>query len=51
MSAKIDITFLAGEILRDFIEGAGLYVSIAGFLMILAILRRPPAREVRREYL
>lgn len=42
--AKIDIGFLVGEIIKDFAEGAGLYVCIAGVLLVYALLRRPSAR-------
>lgn len=44
LMAKIDIGFLVGEIIKDFAEGAGLYVCIAGVLLVYALLRRPSAR-------
>ena len=48
IATKIDITFIVGEVVKDFTEGAGLYVCIAGFLIILTLVRRPGVKEVRR---
>lgn len=48
IAAKIDVTFIVGEVVKDFTEGAGLYVCIAGLLMILTLIRRPAVKEVRR---
>lgn len=48
---RINSALIAGEIVRAFVEGAGLYVCVGGLVMVWMLLRRQAPKEIRKEYL
>lgn len=48
LNEKIKISHIIGETIKNFAEGAGIYVSAVGLLMIWNLARKPTPREVRK---
>ena len=45
---RVRIAEIAGEILKNFIEGAGIYVCIFGLLMIWTLARKESTKQIRK---
>lgn len=47
---KISHALIAGQVIGEFIEGVGFYISIGTLFLIWTLIRQPTQVEIRREY-